>query len=514
MKADYRKELRALVLLNSYQQAIQLIPFDKKYADFIFYGLSQIEGIRDSRVCIGFSRSPSGPLIHKKCRNCTFFSQKETEKQPECLLFDENGMSVVPIRTAQRTFGYIAFKLQKDASGNIAGAVNNFANSIAISIENQRQKDELAARNRELSAFKDHLETLVWERTRDLEASHRELKKTEGFLRAMIACSPVALYSIDAEGLVTSWNESAERIFGWSADEVMGKPLPMIPADKVQEYEDHIREVLSAGDFLGRDLYRRRKDGSLFPVSLSVAQILDDRGKVIGIMGAAEDITERKTANEKLLKTLQDKETLLRELNHRINNTMQILTSMVHIRARRAGSRDVSNFATDLNLKIATMSLVHQKLYNSADLSHISLKEYLEDLAVYMVKQYPGASNKISLHLDLEEMNILIDTAIPCGLVMNELLTNSLTHGFPPGSQGDIFISTKSKPDGTTELIYRDTGEGVPEHFTIHENGGMGLRLVKELVEHQMDGTFSFEKGEQGPVFTIEFPDNLYTVRI
>ncbi len=131
----------------------------------------------------------------------------------------------------------------------------------------------------------------------DINAKKRAeaaLRVNEEYLRAVIACSPVALYTIDLDGNVTSWNRSAERIFGWRAEDIMGKPLPMVPDDKQPEFGALRRQVLKTGGFFGKELMRQKKDGTLFPVSLSVVLLQSDRGDVIGILGAAEDITERK----------------------------------------------------------------------------------------------------------------------------------------------------------------------------------------------------------------------------
>ncbi len=124
--------------------------------------------------------------------------------------------------------------------------------------------------------------------------AEESLRNSEEYQRAMIACSPVALYTVDVDGTVSSWNTSAERIFGWSAEEIMGKPLPIVPNDKSHEL-DRLRErVLNGASFFGEELMRLKKDGSLVPISLSVAPVRNDEGEIVGILGAAEDITERK----------------------------------------------------------------------------------------------------------------------------------------------------------------------------------------------------------------------------
>lgn len=134
----------------------------------------------------------------------------------------------------------------------------------------------------------------ITERKRAEEALHH----SEEFQRAMVACSPVALYTIDMEGRVTDWNSSAERIFGWSTEEILGKPLPIVPQDKRAEFEALLGRVKSGSEIHGQELIRVRKDGTRIPVSLSVAPLRNDRGDIVGIMGAADDLSERKRSED------------------------------------------------------------------------------------------------------------------------------------------------------------------------------------------------------------------------
>ncbi len=179
-----------------------------------------------------------------------------------------------------------------------------------------------------------HIVTTVVDITEQKRAQER-LRAREEFLRAMIACSPVALYSVSREGKVLSWNSSAERVFGWSEEEVIGKPLPIVPEDKQEEYDAYRQEIFDGHSFTGRELIRRRKDGSLFPVSLSVATIRDDKGELVGILAAAEDITERKQDRERIehlvlvLKALRNVNQLItheKDRDRLLSQSCQILT--------------------------------------------------------------------------------------------------------------------------------------------------------------------------------------------
>ena len=149
-----------------------------------------------------------------------------------------------------------------------------------------------------------------WFLRRQVAEKTRALQESLEYQRAMIACSPVALYTIDLDGNVLSWNTSAEKIFGWRAEEIIGRPLPIIPEQFRREFDSNRKQVLEGGGFFGRELMRLKRDGTLFPVNLSVAPVRNDRGETVGILGAAEDITQRKAFENQLRWNLQRNELL------------------------------------------------------------------------------------------------------------------------------------------------------------------------------------------------------------
>lgn len=184
-----------------------------------------------------------------------------------------------------------------------------------------------------------------WSMRRQVEVRTRELRKSEEFQRAMIACSPVALYSIDHEGIVTAWNSSTERIFGWTAEEIIGRPLPIVPKESQDEFKAILNQVLEGSAFSSIELVRQKKDGTLFDCSLSAAPLLDDNGKVVGSMAAMEDLTERKRSQlrivhlNRLLRTIRDvnqlivrehdRDTLIREACRLLVNNHGYLTALI-----------------------------------------------------------------------------------------------------------------------------------------------------------------------------------------
>jgi two-component sensor histidine kinase/CheY-like chemotaxis protein len=218
-------------------------------------------------------------------------------------------------------------------------------------------------------------------------------------------------------------------------------------------------------------------------------------------------------AREKIRDALAEKETLLRELYHRTNNNMQVIRSIISLRASMRDNPEIRAFAEEIEQKITAMALVHQKLYQSKDLSYIYLNEYVQELAGMMLGRNLDELPGVKLDLYLEEVKVLIDSAIPCGLIINELMSNALQHAFSGNMNGYILIRISRDTTGTIELYFADNGKGVTEGFNFRNQNGMGLQIVTELVETQLHGEISCT-AEHGLSYTIRFSDNLYAVRV
>jgi len=169
---------------------------------------------------------------------------------------------------------------------------------------------------------------------------------------------------------------------------------------------------------------------------------------------------------------------------------------------------------SDMERRIKAMALVHEKLYQVQDLSRVNLGEYVSAVAHFMMGSYALLANRIELVLDVEEVPVLIDTATPCGLILNELLTNALRHAFPEGQAGQIRIHLYQVAD-TEEIVLQvsDNGVGVPDAFDFRGGGTLGLRTVFALGERQLRGTVTFEVNH-GVTYQVRFRDNLYTSRV
>ncbi|MBI4682150.1 MAG: hypothetical protein HY757_03505 [Nitrospirae bacterium] len=230
------------------------------------------------------------------------------------------------------------------------------------------------------------------------------------------------------------------------------------------------------------------------------------------------EIGERRQAQEQLNSSLREKEVLLKEIYHRTKNNMQVITSLLNLQSNQIDDpRYVALFDESRN-RINSMSLVHEKLYRSKNLSNIDFKDYITSLASGLLTFYGTGAGNISLTVTAVDIILGIDTAIPCGLIINELLSNSLKYAFPEGRNGSIFIDLKkvtadNKWDNEYELTISDDGIGLPGDIDIKNTKSLGLQLVTNLTMHQLRGSIELRR-DNGTAFFIRFKELKYHERI
>jgi two-component sensor histidine kinase/ABC-type uncharacterized transport system substrate-binding protein len=224
--------------------------------------------------------------------------------------------------------------------------------------------------------------------------------------------------------------------------------------------------------------------------------------------------TEQKKSEEKVRKSLAEKEALLRELYHRTKNNMQVISSMLSMQLSYTPDEKIAGVFTAIRNRIQSMSLVQQKLYLSKDLSSIDLKEYIIDLSKLLADSYKIADDRIGLDMtELESIFVLIDNAIPCGMVINELISNAMKHAFPGERNGKIKITLKRDADGFIEMTVSDDGIGVGDDFSFGNDSKLGLKTMIFIVEKQLNGKMTISR-DRGLKFSIMFKDDLYERRV
>ena len=220
-------------------------------------------------------------------------------------------------------------------------------------------------------------------------------------------------------------------------------------------------------------------------------------------VGIDHDITERKRAEEQIKASLKEKEVLLREIHHRVKNNLQVISSLLDLQADYVEDKRALEIFNESQNRIRTMALVHEYLYQSKDLARIDFAEYIQDLANSLFQPYEN-SNAIRLRINVEDdISLDIDKAIPCGLILNELVSNSLKHAFPAGEEDEIRIDFRSEKDKCM-LIVSNNGVDFPKDLDFRNTESLGLQIVVDLTE-QLDGTVELD-GSGGTTFKIAFP--------
>lgn len=218
------------------------------------------------------------------------------------------------------------------------------------------------------------------------------------------------------------------------------------------------------------------------------------------------ELAERKRAEEQLKASLKEKEVLLKEIHHRVKNNLQIISSLLKLQSAYTKEEQVLGMFKDSQNRIRSMALIHEKLYQSKDLSRIDFAEYIRDLAGNLLRSYKASSQAITLKTNVNDINLNIDTAIPCGLIINELISNSLKHAFPtPSTDKEICINIYSSGNHQFILNLSDNGIGFPKDLDFRNTESLGLELVCTLTE-QLDGTIELDSSK-GTSFNITFSE-------
>jgi len=215
------------------------------------------------------------------------------------------------------------------------------------------------------------------------------------------------------------------------------------------------------------------------------------------------EITERKRVEEQLRESLAEKEILLKEIHHRIKNNLQVVSTLLELQSYSLADEQSRRFFQDSQDRIRSMAMIHEKLYQENDLFFIDFGEYLDDLANKLFDSYVSERDRISLSLEVEDVVVGVDDAIPCGLIVNELVSNALKHAFPDGRKGEITVCFRADADSCIVLMVADNGIGLPADLDISATETLGLQLVT-ILTRQLRGSIQLER-EQGTEFTIKF---------
>jgi len=330
------------------------------------------------------------------------------------------------------------------------------------------------------------------------------LKNSEEKYRQLVENAQEGIWSIDAETKTTFVNQRMAEILGYDVDEMLGKPLFSFMDETGVKLAKYNLERREKGIKEQHDFEFIRKDGNRVYASLETSPILDADGKYLGALAMVADITDRRKMEEEIKKSLEEKEILLKEIHHRVKNNLMIISSLLNLQSQYIKDKTSKNIFKESQNRARSMALIHERLYQSTDLKRINFGDYIRTLSRELFRIYVADTGLIELNINVEDIFLDINTAIPLGLIVNELITNSLKHAFTEGMKGHINVNFHPQDDHY-EFIVTDNGIGFPEDLNFQQTDSLGLQLVNSLTS-QIGGKIQLKRNN-GAEFKITFKD-------
>ena len=350
------------------------------------------------------------------------------------------------------------------------------------------------------------LVTTIERRTRDLETSIAALKESENRFRTTFELAGTGIVQGSLDGRFTRMNRRFCQIVGYTPDELLDLGFQdLTHPDDLEDEMVMLRSIIDGEvDTYAMEKRYLRKDSTVVWVNLVVTVVRDETGAPDHFIGVIDDITERRRSQQFLQSSLAEKEVLLREIHHRVKNNMQVISSLLNLQSHGAEDERLVRLFEESQNRVRAMALIHEILYENSNLARIELGEYVSKLATSLIRMYGTDSGRVDLNIKASGVTLEIDDTMPCGLVINELLSNSLKYAFPDGKNGEIRIEASREGAGPLVLRVSDDGIGIPEEIDYRNTETMGMRLVTGLVESQLGGRVSLDR-THGTCFTITF---------
>lgn len=346
-----------------------------------------------------------------------------------------------------------------------------------------------------------------------LKQTERKLRDSEEQIRLLLDSSGEGIYGLDLDGNCTLCNKACLRLLGYSSpDELLGRNMHNMihhkradgtpfPVEDCRIFQAFKKEVGTHVD----DEVLWRSDGSPFPAEYwSYPQRRN--GVLVGAVVTFYDITERKQAERQIEQDLKEKEMLLREIHHRVKNNMAVVSSLLALQAEATRDENAKRMLEESQQRIKSMSLVHEKLYRSKNMANIDFGDYITTIVMELRSAYAKEGKTIKSTIDVGSVVLDIDSAIPCGLILNELVTNAFKYAFKGRQEGEVRIRF-AKENGKCVLTVADNGVGLPPYFDCAKTNTLGLQIVDAL-SRQLRGSLQFKSGPDGGTeATVTFMD-------
>jgi len=442
-------------------------------------------------------------------------TQLPSEALPLKKIFERSHIEsivLLPLIFSNQVIGFLGFDTilkKKEFSKESLQLLKVIADVFANAYQNKKREEKIVTLNLEL-------ESRVAQRTSQLETANEELKKeiierakieselveSEARYRTLFDSNPYPMWVYDQESLkFLTINDMAVRNYGYSREEFLNMTLkdihPSTETPSAMEYLANTQpKVHSAGV-----LKHTKKDGTLIDAEVFSHAITF--GEKSARLVLALDITERIIAEKQLHDSLAEKEILLKEIHHRVKNNLQIISSLLTLQADFIKDDASREYFTDSQNRVKSMAIIHEKLYQTRDFANIDIKDYVTNLTLSLFKAYNINAELITIEVNISNISLDVDTAIPCGLIINELVSNSLKYAFTDGRKGNMTIKLIPIENDMLKLIVSDNGVGFPKNLNFRETPSLGLTLVN-ILSKQLNGQIELIN-ENGTTFIVTF---------
>jgi two-component sensor histidine kinase/putative methionine-R-sulfoxide reductase with GAF domain/HAMP domain-containing protein len=450
------------------------------------------------------------------------------------VISNENGHSALALPIVVRghvigTVGLQDLDASQEWSEERIGLVNDVVQSLGLALDNarlysesQRRVTELDALNRISQAVTSELDlesllSIIGEQVRqifDVENTYVALYDRETQMISLpyfvndgkrVTVDPIRF----GEGLTSEiirmrrpllLNQNSDATMAQLGAKVFGNPAQSYLGVPILVGEE-VTGVISIQSTLREEAFDQDNVRLLKTIAATVGAAIQN-AQLYGAM--EQEVQERKRAEEEIKLSLREKEVLLKEIHHRVKNNLQIITSLLNLQSAQIKDPEALLMFRESQARVRSMALIHEKLYQSKDLARIDFAGYVRELMVYLFRSYTVNPDQIQTELDTSDIYLGIDTAIPCGLIISELVTNSMKYAFPDGKRGHLYVGLQELPDGNLVLKVADDGVGFADDFDWRESDSLGLQLVSTLTA-QLHGTMQVS-GRNGACFTLTFP--------
>ena len=360
--------------------------------------------------------------------------------------------------------------------------------------------------NRALIEVEEHSKRKMAEEA--LRNSHRQLLEAQKI-------GHIGSWELDIKSSKMSCSDEFYNIMNLEPtklDKGFNAMMDVIHPDDRKNVEKSITEAINEHRPFA-NTYRLIGPEDTFRIISSKGQVVtDSEGHALRIVGTEQDITEQKIAEEKIRSSLKDKEMLLAEIHHRVKNNLQVISSLLRLQSRYIEDENAVEIFKETQNRVRSIAILHEKLYQSEDLARIKFDEYVKLLAEDLVYFYGLNNETIDMNIDVEEVSLNIETAIPCGLLIDEMVSNSLKYAFPNGSKGKINIDLHSNENNKFILMVSDNGIGIPADVELENADTFGMQLIKYLT-NQLKGKLELDR-KNGTKFRLEFNELKYKERV